>query len=638
MKFPDFSQKGYQVIEELGHNHIGGRVTYLASTDIEEKVVIKEFQFAKSSESNWAEYDAYQREIQVLEGLNHPGIPRYLDSFETASGFCLVQEYKNAQSLATPNSWLAEDIKKIAIALLEILAYLQNRIPPVFHRDIKPENILVDRELNVYLIDFGFAHIGEGEMAMSSMVKGTLGFMPPEQLFNRELTLASDLYGVGATLICLLTRTKSVDIGDLIDANYRIHFQSKIRRLNQQLIHWLEKMVEPKPKDRFTDAKTALETLETLEIRRIPQVKLSHQLINITATEFQQQVSSKITVQNPVRGTMLTGRFKIVPHPDDPKVKPPGHAWIHISPRRFKGNKVECKITVATSKLQANSTYEREILLQTNASAEPYCLRLKVNTAPWPKKSRLPYGDIFSLFGLSFLLVWGRSIEFMGEILESIAQINFGILLLLLIWGFVTSCKALNQEESSAKIGTRLGVLMATAIALMTGQLTGDRLDQGLSIMVLGSMLGSNAGAATEIFSWRFTGNGAGLMAKRLAGAIAGVIAGLSLPLYQAELVPTNLGFVIWLLMGMFAGILAGLIVSDLKAEGFNEPWSVTISLLTLGLGIGGGIFWISGWWLMLFPLIVMATCFGKMIYNPIQRSRLIHQYRQSQFRLIKPE
>lgn len=100
MNFPDFSPKGYHIIEELGHNHAGGRVTYLASTlasnHPEEKVVIKEFQFAKNAGNSWAEYDAYQREIEVLQGLNHPGIPRYLNSFETAQGFCLVQEYKNA--------------------------------------------------------------------------------------------------------------------------------------------------------------------------------------------------------------------------------------------------------------------------------------------------------------------------------------------------------------------------------------------------------------------------------------------------------------------------------------------------------------------------------------------------------------
>ena len=51
-------------------------------------------------------------------------------------------------------------------------------------------------------MDFGFARIGDGEVGVSSVVKGTLGFMPPEQIFNRQLTEASDLYGLGMTLIC----------------------------------------------------------------------------------------------------------------------------------------------------------------------------------------------------------------------------------------------------------------------------------------------------------------------------------------------------------------------------------------------------------------------------------------------------
>ncbi|HEY9668448.1 MAG TPA: protein kinase, partial [Coleofasciculaceae cyanobacterium] len=92
--FPDFSKLGYQVIQELGHNHFGGRITYLAThTSTQQPVVIKQFQFAKVS-SNWSGFKAYEREIQVLQGLNHPGIPRYLDSFETPDGFCMVQEYK----------------------------------------------------------------------------------------------------------------------------------------------------------------------------------------------------------------------------------------------------------------------------------------------------------------------------------------------------------------------------------------------------------------------------------------------------------------------------------------------------------------------------------------------------------------
>ncbi|NES20192.1 MAG: serine/threonine protein kinase [Symploca sp. SIO3E6] len=273
--FPNFSNYGYQVTRELGQNHAGGRVTYLA-TEINtgNAVVVKQFQFARTTAS-WSQYSAYDREIQVLRGLEHPSIPRYLDSFQTAAGFCLVQEYKDAPSLATKRQWKPQQIKQIAIAVLEILHYLQSQIPPVIHRDLKPENILVDDRINVYLVDFGFARTGGGEVAVSSVVKGTLGFMPPEQMFNRQLTLASDLYSLGATLICLLTGTTSTEFGSLIDDRGRINFQQQVPQLSQPLISWLQKMVEPNFHDRYAAAEEALDALIPLEVLRpikIPQV------------------------------------------------------------------------------------------------------------------------------------------------------------------------------------------------------------------------------------------------------------------------------------------------------------------------------------------------------------------------------
>lgn len=224
----------YKVVRELGRNQEGGRITYLAtdtSLDPPQQVVIKEFRFAASG-ANWSGFKAYEREIAILQQLEHPRIPRYLDSFETKMGFCLVQEYKNALSLAVRRSFTPEDIKKIAVSVLEILVYLQKRIPPVIHRDIKPENIVVDKQLNAYLVDFGFARIRSGELALSSVAAGTPGFMPPEEQFGRSLTEASDLYSLGATLICLLTGTRSLDVGNLIDDNYRFDFKGKVPQLS----------------------------------------------------------------------------------------------------------------------------------------------------------------------------------------------------------------------------------------------------------------------------------------------------------------------------------------------------------------------------------------------------------------------
>lgn len=125
---------------------------------------------------------------------------------------------------------------------------------------------MVDEDNQAYLIDFGLARINSQEVALSSLAAGTPGFMAPEELFNRPLTVAADLYSLGATLICLLTNTRSVDISKLIDENYRFNFQHLLIGINPRLISWLQKMVEPNLKDRYPNARLALEALKPIEV------------------------------------------------------------------------------------------------------------------------------------------------------------------------------------------------------------------------------------------------------------------------------------------------------------------------------------------------------------------------------------
>ncbi|MGB6296791.1 MAG: serine/threonine-protein kinase, partial [Rivularia sp. (in: cyanobacteria)] len=241
----DFSHLGYQISKELGKNHFGGRITHLAEVESDKKqVVIKEFRFANVG-ADWSGFKAYEREIEVLKQLNHPRIPSYLTTFETPQGFCLVQEYKDAPSLASENKFTPEQVKQIAISILEILVYLQQRNPQIIHRDIKPENILVDKNLNAYLVDFGFARVSNNEVALSSVASGTPGFIPPEEYFGRDLTEASDLYSLGVTLICLLSGTRSVNVGKLIDDEYRFNFKTLPSNIHPKFVEWLSKMVEP---------------------------------------------------------------------------------------------------------------------------------------------------------------------------------------------------------------------------------------------------------------------------------------------------------------------------------------------------------------------------------------------------------
>ncbi len=273
--YPDFTDCQYRVQSELGRNREGGRISYLARRlDREDElVVIKQFRFVQT-DANWQGFKAYEREIQFLRELNHPRIPRYLDSFETTDGFCMVQEYKAAPTLSDRRTFKAIEIKQISLSVLEILVDLQHRIPPIFHRDIKPENILVDAQCQAYLIDFGLARIEREEIAISSMVAGTPGFMAPEELFNRPLTKASDLYSLGATIICLITNTRSTDISNLLDDNYHLKFEHLITGVNPLFIQWLQQMVAPNPRDRFADANIAKQQLESIDIENTNSVQI----------------------------------------------------------------------------------------------------------------------------------------------------------------------------------------------------------------------------------------------------------------------------------------------------------------------------------------------------------------------------
>ncbi|TAE57700.1 MAG: serine/threonine protein kinase [Nostocales cyanobacterium] len=264
--YPNLSGFGYEVIQELGHNYEGGRITYLAQQiNCQQKVVIKEFCCAKIT-TDWHGNKPYEREIQLLQKLNHPRIPCYLNSFEKTGFFYLVQEYKKAPSLGFRRCFHPEEIKKIAISILEILDYLQQQKSPIIHRDIKPENILVDQELNAYLVDFGLAQVQTEKSDLSTLVVGTPGFIPPEEQFGHPLTSASDLYSLGATLICLLNNIPAREISQLIDDQYRFNFHKILPHISPTFRYWLKKMVAPNHKQRYANAGDALAALTPIKV------------------------------------------------------------------------------------------------------------------------------------------------------------------------------------------------------------------------------------------------------------------------------------------------------------------------------------------------------------------------------------
>ncbi|MCC0176022.1 serine/threonine protein kinase [Waterburya agarophytonicola K14] len=353
--------ENYQIIRELGRNREGGRISYLAeSIDSKQKVVIKQFRFVQENAS-WQGFKTYQREIEILQEINHPRIPQYFDSFETEDGFCMVQEYKDAPSLATRSSFTPQEIQQITVSILEILVDLQQRLPPIIHRDIKPENILVDEEDNAYLIDFGLARIHNQDMAMSSVIAGTPGFMPPEELFNRPLTKASDLYSVGATAIALITKTPPSKLSNLIDDNYQFQFAHLLSGINPDFIDWLKKMVAPNLKDRFANAKDALAGLKAIDITgisafKIPDKQVNHNNIAIALTSITAAILTIISIAialKPPSKTTVTKQVTVTKTPTKP-VKSnltPEQQW-------FKSIKSRCNAVEVVTAMR-NTSYPK---------------------------------------------------------------------------------------------------------------------------------------------------------------------------------------------------------------------------------------------------------------------------------------
>ncbi|MCL2932079.1 MAG: serine/threonine-protein kinase [Trichodesmium sp. MAG_R03] len=267
----DLSSHGYEMIRQMERHQQEGEVTYqgLALKQGQE-VIIKEFSFA-DSDANWARFEAYEREVEILKQLQHPRIPSFIDALETPEGFCLITEYQEGKSLAEKRNFTPEQIKQIAISILEILVYLQKCTPPIIHSNIKPENILVapytngERFPTAYLINFGCARMGIEE-SWSHHFSGTSGFMPPEQELNGTVTINSDLYSLGVTLVCLLTSTSSTDVRKLIDRDHRLNLKKLTPQLSELFTMWLEKMVSPNSKDRFQNAGAALAALKSIPV------------------------------------------------------------------------------------------------------------------------------------------------------------------------------------------------------------------------------------------------------------------------------------------------------------------------------------------------------------------------------------
>lgn len=255
-------QSRYQVLDILGRG--GSGITYRAQDQFTgRQVALKELSL--KGLSDWKKLELFEREARVLADLDHPGIPQYLDYFQidTADNrfFYLAQELAEGESLATlvaqGERFAETEVRRIALEILHILQYLHGLNPPIIHRDIKPQNIIRRADGQIFLVDFGAVQtVYRDTIAFGSTVVGTYGYMAPEQ-FRGQAYPSTDLYGLGATLLHLLTHQHP---GDLPQTRLKYDFRSYVT-VSDAFGDWLEGVLEPLLEDRFASAEQAIAAL-----------------------------------------------------------------------------------------------------------------------------------------------------------------------------------------------------------------------------------------------------------------------------------------------------------------------------------------------------------------------------------------
>ena len=266
MDFPQLT--GYTFQSVLGQGGFG--TTYLALHEASQsRCVIKALSFEHLKD--WKTVELFEREAHTLRQLRHGRIPRHRDFIQDTHSepaqFYLVQDYAPGQDLATcvaqGQRFQEEDIVNIALQITDILIYLQAQHPPLIHRDIKPSNLMLEGD-QVYLIDFGaVTRTAPGERG-STMV-GSLGYMAPEQ-FHGQAYAATDIYGLGVSLIFLMTRKEP---SELSSGGFQLKFKHLLH-CSRGLAEVLEKMVAPHHSERYPNAKALHQDLLLLQQGKAP--------------------------------------------------------------------------------------------------------------------------------------------------------------------------------------------------------------------------------------------------------------------------------------------------------------------------------------------------------------------------------
>ncbi len=279
----------YRIVQLLGQGGFGRAYLGEDMHRFQERCVLKEFvPFLQGTDALEKAKELFQREAGTLHQLQHRQIPKFGQLLPTEINgekkLFLVQDYIEGQSYQDlwkkrrqqGSRFDEEEITQFLRNILPVLEYIHGE--GIIHRDISPDNIILREsdELPV-LIDFGSikqvlaaaqSQLATGATLTRTTQIGKLGYMPPEILQEKNVGPDTDLYTLAVTVLVLAT----LEPPELINPNTsKSHWQDKAT-LSNELASVLNKMLSPRPGDRYHSATQVLEALQALNSQAVPTV------------------------------------------------------------------------------------------------------------------------------------------------------------------------------------------------------------------------------------------------------------------------------------------------------------------------------------------------------------------------------